>query len=81
MPVSARGSAAAALNGAGRVAKALGADRVQCFTTSTGLALSGRSVGGAVQAESASALMRRRKITIAPPQAQRQIGRGAGAVL
>ena len=53
----------------------VGCRAVQCFTTSIGLALSGRSVGGAVQGAPTSGRMRRLRITITPPQAQRQTGR------
>ena len=48
---------------------------VQCFAASTGYALSGCLVCGAAQCGTASGCRRRRTITIAPPQAQRQTGR------
>lgn len=54
----------------------IGCKPFQCLDASTGPALSGRSVCGAAQGGTASGRKRRFRITIAPPQAQRQTGRG-----
>ena len=48
----------------------------QCLDASTGPALSGCTACGAAHGGTASARKRRFRITIAPPQAQRQTGRG-----
>jgi hypothetical protein len=53
----------------------VGCKPFQCFAASTGYALSGCLVCGAAQGGTASGCRRRRTITIAPPQAQRQTGR------
>ena len=76
-PVSARAGPAAGLSASGRVHGG-GCQPSQCFETSNEPALSGRSVCGAAQGGMVSGRKRRRRITMAPPQAQRQTGRCSG---